>query len=194
MKLALDLDHTLIDFVIPWWKIAAEYANRINGNQNVLDEQPSEYSKEIYNKAYSQKIDELWRSNWYMVDLAYFKNGVSNMLMNIKSFTRVKEIYLVTSRYTEVQCRTSEFINKTHIRSLIDGLVFSDGDKLQFLKDAKIDVFIDDNPKEIENAVSAGILSCVFEQNWNKELIKKNICNKCSDVKEMERFIRFATI
>lgn len=145
MRIGIDLDDTILrNNVI---EIASKAYGLDFSKRDVYDWEFSNFPKNVKDLIYL-----LYKEPSYMVDNAEFING---SIKKLKEWSMLGfEVYIVTNRPMEIRKAT---IEKFKNLLPITDIYFSNGSKKEILKELNLDVWIDDAPHGILEAIELGI-------------------------------------
>ncbi|MFC1971260.1 hypothetical protein ACFLV0_04980 [Chloroflexota bacterium] len=96
------------------------------------------------------------------------------------------KIVLITGRPQETRVVTENWLGKNNVK--YDRLIFSRQGKDIYSEE--IDLFVEDQYKEACNMASAGIMTILLDQPWNKRIVKSNNIKRVSNWEEITKTIR----
>lgn len=159
MKIALDVDSVLADVIIPWSKnYKLLYGKIINKSDiNTWDF----WKKLELNKKQFNEIFTITWNKWK--DIPPTEKNLSNKINKLHEFGKID---IVTSRSTETISNVKKWLNWQNITYKKFIHVSS-----QSLKgNLPYDIFIDDSPHNVVNAIKFNKYSILYNQPWNQQV------------------------
>ena len=173
MRIGIDIDGVIID--IEKWQLdyGSKYYFEKYGNVEIKD--PCGFDTiDIFN--YEKKDDdEFWDKH-----LEYYSINEKPRPFASEVIKKLKddgnEIFIITARYSHEQEKMRNIVKNWLEQNKIyyDKIIFSYEDKLQYCIDNKIDIMIEDRPKNI-NDISKYIPVICYDAGYNEKCTGKNI-------------------
>lgn len=173
MRIGIDIDGVLTDIETFEFENGSKYFKKPIIN-------PKGYSSKNIFEVSDDEDDEFWSKAIYDYINVDARNYASEVIKKLKDDGN--EIYIITNRTSELSyCDISEEQMKQHVINWLnknniyyDKLIFSDGTKEKYILDNKIDIMIEDKPKNIMK-LSQYIKVICFDNRSNKNCIGDNI-------------------
>lgn len=158
----VDLDHTLIEYVTPFWTVVSQLLQVENPGP------PKEHDVTVaYPGEFARLCMCLFKSDWYMNETAKPIPYTSSFLSWLKD--RGNTVIVVTARMPEVRQGTHGMLFD-HFENLIDEVRFVDiyKDKSHLVRELGCDLWIDDKYDDTKRVMDLGIPSVLVNRPWNK--------------------------
>ncbi len=157
MNIGIDLDTTLIK--LPHMELASEELGVDFRETDVYDWKFEKGFPESFRK----RIFEMFSDPIVMCEKVLPIEGTQQKIK--EWFNKGYNLNIITSRNDDLQFKTVEMINKLYPEISAIHFCPMNHSKNQILIDNKIDVFIDDGPHNIENALKISGLNCILLSN-----------------------------
>ena len=177
MRIGIDIDGVLTDVE----QFEIDYASEfyINNTNRHLDNPDGYDSYEIFNGSVDE--DNLF---WSKAIYDYVKEPprrFASVVLN-KLKEEGHELYIITNRIKDLSyCDISEETMKKIVikwfnkyKLYYDKIIFTEGSKLKALKENKIDVMVDDKPKNIIELSSVCKVFC-YDARCNRNIVNDNV-------------------
>lgn len=189
MNVCFDLDHTLVDFVVPWWVIANENAG-LKLPREEWHNGPAEWidGKSFKAPGFQEECNKLFASEWFMIGASRLKRGAYPLLQYLAG--NGHNIYIVTARHTVVRDATRDWVLQT-LYPFIEDVVFTEhkAPKLPVLKQLNARFWVDDKISDVLDANAEGIKTFICDAPWNRELVRPDII-RIHDMPSLEAYFR----
>lgn len=171
-NICIDIDGTMSDpyFFIP-------YLNKLTGKILTKDD----YTSIDWNDTYGPEFKDIYENfddkYTYIYNEVELQEGVKEVIdMLVENGDNV---YFVTARSHTIDKITKEWIKSKGLdASKVHSLSGNEG-KVETAKKLNCDVFIEDDPNNIENLLKAGFDVIAMESNYNKKLLER--LRRCYD-------------
>lgn len=160
MIIGLDYDETIVEHVVPFYRIINEMLG-LNLGHDV------EYFYPNYPKEAKELADKLWKYDWYMNGCIRPKAGFPEMLGTLKDSGH--EIHIITSRHIHLQVPTLRTAEE-FFRDRYDTFCFSaNRDKVRIMEELGVEVWVDDNADVCIEANICGIQAVIVDKPYNRK-------------------------
>ena len=171
-NICIDIDGTMSDpyFFIP-------YLNKLTGKILTKDD----YTSIDWNDTYGPEFKDIYENfddkYTYIYNEVELQEGVKEVIdMLVENGDNV---YFVTARSHTIDKITKEWTKSKGLdSSKVHSLSWNEG-KVETAKKLNCDVFIEDDPNNIENLLKAGFDVIAMESNYNKKLLER--LRRCYD-------------
>lgn len=171
-NICIDIDGTITDpyFFVP-------YLNKITG----IDLKIEDYISNDWTITYGPEFEEEYKnfdknySNLYLeADLLPNSKGVIHMI------EKVANVYFVTARDKEIENITKKWLTKNNLDNIELYSLNGNGGKVSMAKKLNCDVFIEDDPQNLENLFMSGCEVIIMDTNYNRN-VEEDIRLKIGD-------------
>lgn len=189
MKIGIDLDDVVVEFVRPFLAIYEKETNKKKKVEDIFTYQlwiPLGISRE-------ETIDIA--EKFYKTDL--FENGdlIEGAKEFIEDLHRDHEIVFVTSRPLHLKEKTENFIRKhfptQEFKIIYTGDFTGNGKtKAQICEEDKIDVLIEDNKVYVSECSEKGTMCFLIDKPWNQNHIENNKIIRVKNLLEIKEHLK----
>ena len=147
MKIAIDLDNTLISFNKSWFdKLSDEYNYKLDDHTT--------WRLENYSESFRVKSVELFRNEIFLNSLLPYDGSYSKLQ---EWYDKKYEINVISARDLDLESITVSFVNR--VFPMVSNTIIAGplNTKEEFLRNGNYDVLIDDNPLCVKAASTVGI-------------------------------------
>lgn len=181
MKIGIDIDGTvanLYDALLPYvkkWKKDAKL-----GDLKTYDMSGWNLNKE----SLISILKGFETTNEYL-----FLKPYKDSVRVINKLYKKNEVYFLTARDQYERVSWDSLLWLTANQFKFNGLFSGLESKHNKIKDLKIDLFIDDNPDEIDAEANCFGTQCiVYHQRWNENLKENELIKRCKGWKNIEKY------
>ena len=176
MKIGIDIDGCLTDVASFIANFGTKFCYENNIKYNIKED---EYNEGKALGISEENTEKFW--NKYLVYYATEYPAREFAAEVIKKLKENNEIYIITARNEEglppeaygfMQKMVKEWLENQKIK--YDKLIFTKGSKLPYCLENKIDIMIEDSPKNIQE-ISTKVPVLCFDNPYNKSVEGKNI-------------------
>lgn len=176
MKIGIDIDGVIADIT----RFIIDYGSKYCYKNHI----PYTIKEDEYDEAKALGITNEQAEKFWNTYLVYYatKYPVRDFAKDvIKTLRQNHEIYIITARneyglpqeaYGKMQSMVKQWLQDNEIE--YDKLIFTEGSKLPYCLENKVDIMIEDSPSNIVD-ISSQIPVLCFDNPYNKEIERKNI-------------------
>lgn len=188
-SIAIDLDFTLVEFIVPYWTIVNQHVNELmNGAP------PVKLGPGVWSPAEWEFLKRLFRSPWYMANVRPLPFAMMFLCWAMENF---EEVHVVTAREEPVRGITEKVMtnafDKHHAKRCIYDYVNMNDSKMSLLERIEASVVVDDSPAVCLEAINAGLKVYMVRQPWNEYLMYDKGAENITPVNTLDNIIRMET-
>jgi uncharacterized HAD superfamily protein len=175
MKIGIDLDEVVVDFLTPFNK----YIKEKTGLRYTKESYFSFNFQEVLNLPRSQ-IEELYKG-FHTPRNFQSLPPIGGALESLLTLAGENEIYFITARHLMMQKPTKEWLyknlNSTHYKLIHSSNIPNrgNGTKSQICKKKKILLMLEDNAFYARECADSEVRVLLFDKPWNKKVKHRNI-------------------
>jgi len=164
MKIGIDLDDVLGDFVTPCLDFLN---NKYDKNLNKSDIKTYRIYPfyNISREQFSKNLDE-----FYQTDELNNLAPMHHARIVVPFIAVTNDLYLISARKEDRRTQTEEWLNKHYTGQFQDVILTSGEPKGDVCRDLGINLMIDDNRHHIESVYKNGTMAYIYNQPWNQHV------------------------
>jgi hypothetical protein len=174
VNIGFDLDNTIAYPVVPFWDIVSSVLGVKNPGAN------HNYTiSEVYNREFTDACFRLFSTEWYTCRNMKPVSGINYLFSYLKNSMDCK-IRIISARPECIRGATNKFIEDNFNIEFIDSYDYVGirEDKISLFNKYHLDVWVDDNPKDVIDANNHNITTFLIKQAWNRRMRDINNPNK----------------